>query len=119
VRELEHAIEKAVILVERDRIDAEALTDLAAGPEPAGPATGVAAGGSAGAAALAGALPDFTGLSLEDLDARWMDLERAYLQHIVRDAEGNLSKAARLARVKNRNTLISRLKRHGIGRKGG
>jgi hypothetical protein len=34
----------------------------------------------------------------------------------VRDAGGNFTQAARLARVKNRNTLIARLKRHGIGR---
>ena len=126
MRELEHAIEKAVILSERDRIGVEALPDLS-GPPPA------AAGGASGAAgALAGGLEaalaiagragggaigfDFSELTLADFDARWLETEAAYLRHLVEKAGGNFSRAARLARVKNRNTLIARLKRHGIER---
>jgi two-component system response regulator HydG len=121
VRELENLIEKAVILAERDRIDAAFLEGLlpvsdrarkeeggreaplvAASPAPADPAR----------------LGPFLGLSLEDFDRRWLDAEKGFLEGLVREARGNLSEAARRACVRNRNTLISRLKRHGIERGG-
>jgi DNA-binding NtrC family response regulator len=58
----------------------------------------------------------FAGLSLEEFDARWLEAEAAYLRHLVREAGGNISGAARLAQVKNSNTLVARLQSHGIGR---
>ncbi|HVR76240.1 MAG TPA: sigma 54-interacting transcriptional regulator [Planctomycetota bacterium] len=114
VRELENFIEKAVILAEDSRIDAPFLEGLLApsarppAPDPGLPAVGAVLVGVSLAA----------GISLEDFDRRWLEAERAYLQGIVTDAKGNLAEAARRAQVRNRNTLISRLKRHGIHGKG-
>jgi transcriptional regulator with GAF, ATPase, and Fis domain len=118
VRELEHLVERAVILAERDRLDAPFLHSLlppdARPPEAA--AVVVAPPPPAGLPPAAAALASLT---LEELDARWLDAERLYLQALVDGAGGNLAEAARRAQVRNRNTLISRLKRHGIvGKKG-
>ena len=110
VRELEHVVEKTLILTEKDRIDLEALGEI----------SGSGAGG--GAATLAtmdeGVVTpfDFAELTLEDFDQRWLETESAYLRYLVQKAQGNVSQAARLAGVRHRNTLVARLKRHGIGR---
>ena len=53
-------------------------------------------------------------ISLGDFDSRWLEAEKRYLEDLVRDCGGNLAEAARRAQVKNRNTLISRLKKHGL-----
>ena len=122
VRELEHAIEKALILTERDRIGVEALAGLGGegpGGGPASPDRERRGGrGAAPAAAPGPSLPfDFSELSLEDFDSRWLEHEASYLRSLVARAGGNYSRAARLARVKNRNTLIARLKRHRLDRR--
>jgi DNA-binding NtrC family response regulator len=133
VRELENLIEKAVILAESNRLDAgflEGLMPPAARP-PAG-AGGVDGEGRRVVAAATPRIPERAGradavpgaleaqadLSLEDFDRRWLEAERDYLAKLVEESHGNLSEAARRARVRNRNTLISRLKRHGIRGKG-
>jgi Nif-specific regulatory protein len=113
VRELEHAIEKALILSERDRIGVDALADLPGAAAALAKAPSVPPGRPAAALEEPG---EFAGMSLEDFDRRWLTAESAYLRHLVEEANGNFSQAARLARVRNRNTLIARLRRHGIGR---
>jgi transcriptional regulator with GAF, ATPase, and Fis domain/tetratricopeptide (TPR) repeat protein len=123
VRELEHAIEKALILTERDRIGVEALDTLGGEPPDSGVGAAPAGGerrrgGAAGTAAHGASLAfDFTELSLEDFDSRWLEHEASYLRSLVDRAGGNYSLAARLAQVKNRNTLIARLKRHRLDRR--
>ena len=54
--------------------------------------------------------------SLKDFDQQWANAERDYLLDLVTRANWNLSAAARLAGVRNRNSLISRLKKHGLSR---
>jgi len=111
VRELENFVEKAIILAEEARLSARFLRELL-GPGPALPSalppseelavSVVATGGAA--------------LTLEEFDRRWLAAEEHYLRDLVREAGGNLSKAARQAGVRHRNTLISRLNKHGIRR---
>jgi len=123
VRELENLIEKAVILAEKDRLDAPFLEGLlpawsSKNEGVEGPEQKTAAGEVVPARAATD-LPvkevdELSKLSLEDFDRRWLEAEKGYLERIVTDAGGNLAEAARRARVRNRNTLISRLKRHGI-----
>jgi Nif-specific regulatory protein len=129
VRELENAVEKAVILCDTDRIDRAFLVEIlpglearslaiappAAAPAPAGdtsaPARAAPIAAAAGDAAAAAALG-----TLDDFDRLWLEAERRYLVAVVERAGGNLSAASRIAGVRNRNTLISRMKKHGIGK---
>jgi transcriptional regulator with GAF, ATPase, and Fis domain len=122
VRELENLVERAVILAEKDRLDAAFLQGLL----PPAPRTGAAeAGGrpvlltkeeasrdSAPAGEAEALAPQL--LSLEEFDSRWLEAEKRYLEDLIKDCGGNLAEAARRAQVKNRNTLISRLKKHGL-----
>ena len=64
-------------------------------------------------AAAEGELPQ-----LDDFDRQWQEAERSYLLELVEKAAWNLSAAGRLAGVRNRNTLVSRLRKHGIRRPG-
>lgn len=113
VRELENLVEKAVVLAERHPIDASFLASLFPGV-PAGEGTQVAEAPAPGMKPSSS--DETTNLSLEEFDQRWRDAERAYLTDLVERSSWNLSAAARLAAVRNRNTLISRLKKHGIRR---
>jgi DNA-binding NtrC family response regulator len=98
VRELEHSLERALIL---------------AGSEPVGPEHLTF---SMGAAAPAGATPPWVpvipaeGLSLEELE------KELILQALDR-ARGNKSQAARLLGL-TRRTLYSRMERHGLRKPG-
>jgi transcriptional regulator with GAF, ATPase, and Fis domain len=132
VRELENLIEKAVILAEGGRLDGRFLASLAGAAGAAGAEAGAAgerAPAPSPAAVAAGRmsplpiLPEAglleAPLSLEEFDRAWLGAERRYLERLVEEVGGNLAAAARRARVRNRNTLISRLRKHGIGRAGG
>jgi Nif-specific regulatory protein len=124
VRELENLIEKAVILGEESRVSRSFLESLvppsarppareAAPKETLLPAEAAfskerrASGSPSGAEGA---------LTLEDFDKEWLEAEKRYLSKLVRESEGNFAEAARRARVRNRNTLISRLKKHGLGK---
>ncbi len=112
VRELENSVEKLVILAESDRIDAESLGLILPGLETEKqPAQ--KKGALVPVAAAEGELPE-----LDDFDRQWQEAERDYLLELVEKAAWNLSAAGRLAGVRNRNTLVSRLRKHGIKRPG-
>jgi DNA-binding NtrC family response regulator len=97
VRELEYALERAMILAGSDPIDAEHLAFAGAGPVPAG---------------SPGWVPEIPpeGLSLEVL-------ERELILRALERARGNKSQAARLLGL-TRRTLYSRMERHGLRRPG-
>jgi len=111
VRQLQHTVEKALILGDRDRIGVETLGELSGAASRGMPGKLPAESDRGPVAAV-----DFSDLSLAEFDARWLEMEEAYLRQLVARAGGNFSRAARIARVRNRNTLIARLKRHGIER---
>jgi len=94
VRELRSAIERAVLL---DGADLE-TTGVGTPPELAGPAAHFDASESFRAAK-------------ERVVERW---ERDYLTDLLAHAGGNVSKAARMARM-DRNHLRELLRRHGLG----
>jgi DNA-binding NtrC family response regulator len=104
VRELEHALERAMILAGSDAIEAEHLPFAHA------------AGRSPGATATAGTAPAWVpdipteGLSLEVL-------ERELILQALERARGNKSQAARLLGL-TRRTLYSRMERHGLRKPG-
>ena len=102
----------ALDLGEDERIDAEALALILPGLEPE-KIPGKKAAAPAAAPAAEGELP-----RLEDFDRQWQEAERDYLLQLVEKAAWNLSAAGRLADVRNRNTLVSRLRKHGIQRPG-
>ncbi len=98
VRELEHALERAMILAGSDPIGPEHL--------PFGPGAGAAGAPAAGGAPAW--VPDIPaeGLSLEVL-------ERELILKALERATGNKSQAARLLGL-TRRTLYSRMERHGL-----
>jgi transcriptional regulator of acetoin/glycerol metabolism len=51
---------------------------------------------------------------LDEFDRAWLEAERSYLERLVAESGGNLAEAVRRSGVRNRNTLISRLKKHGL-----
>jgi len=91
IRELEHAIERGLLLA---RGDAITLQDLP--PELSQPAQDAAAGGSEGRYRHA-----------RDL---W---ERRYFEDLLREAAGSVAKAAELAGI-HRSTLYEKLTRYGL-----
>jgi two-component system response regulator GlrR len=128
VRELENLIEKAVILAEGDRLDGAFLESLL--PPTARPSQGEwqRARGTHGGVVVVAAPESETApgsraprvesaRTLAEFDEAWLAAERAYLEDLVKSSGGNLAEASRRAQVRNRNTLISRLKRHGIGKR--
>jgi Nif-specific regulatory protein len=122
VRELENTVEKAVILAESELIDAAFLAAILP-PGDDGAARGAELGrrpengGQEPMPERAPFLPEPpAGLELAEFDRLWSRAEKEFLQALVERAGWNLTAAARLAGVKNRNTLIARLKRHGIER---
>jgi DNA-binding NtrC family response regulator len=110
VRELEHALERAMILAGSDPIGPEHLPVAGRAVPPAveaAPATASAAPG--GAPAWVPEIPA-EGLSLEVL-------ERELIVRALERARGNKSQAARLLGL-TRRTLYSRMERHGLRRPG-
>jgi two-component system response regulator HydG len=94
VRELEHAVERGLLLAQGEVIT---LADLP--PEVAQPAQEAAAGGAEGRYRRA-------------RDA-W---ERRYLEDLLREADGNVARAAELAGL-HRSTFYEKLARHGLAEK--
>jgi DNA-binding NtrC family response regulator len=121
VRELENCVEKAVILADTDRIDAAFLASILpdaahpTGQEDAVARKDVVVQPPTTAPAAPGEAADLP--TLGEFDTERLAAEKRYLERLVEAAGGNLAEAARRAGVKNRNTLISRLKKHGLGRK--
>ena len=101
VRELEYALERAMILAGSQPIELEHLSFGGSGPE--------AARGAAGAPGWVPEIPA-EGLSLEVL-------ERELILRALERAQGNKSRAARLLGL-TRRTLYSRMERHGLRRTG-
>jgi two-component system, NtrC family, response regulator HydG len=101
VRELEHALERAMILAGSDPIDVEHLNIAGSGEAAAH-----------GATAVPGWIPEIPpeGLSLEVL-------ERELILQALERARGNKSQAARLLGL-TRRTLYSRMERHGLRKPG-
>ncbi len=95
VRELEHAIESAVVLAPDGRIRVDRLP-IARGPGPGEPA-------AAGASAAEGLAEIPLGLKLEEA-------AQAYVRAVVASVGGNQSEAARLLGV-SRNTVARALRR--------
>jgi two-component system response regulator HydG len=91
IRELEHAIERGLLLAQGDAIT---LADLP--PEVAQPAQEAAAGGGEGRYRKA-------------RDA-W---ERRFLEDLLREVNGNVARAAEVAGL-HRSTLYEKLTRHGL-----
>jgi DNA-binding NtrC family response regulator len=107
VRELQNALEHAVVLLEPGQeIAAEdiPLSDAPLGEEPP-------AGAVAGLDAEA-MIREGYHAARERVIAQF---ERTYLEELVRAAEGNMSRAARLAGV-DRTTLYRLMERHGLQR---
>jgi DNA-binding NtrC family response regulator len=100
VRELRSAVERSVLLG-----DPELWRELAAAPEPA---EGAAAQGAPDELDFDPSL-SFRAVK-ERAVARW---ERAYVKELVRRSGGNLSRAARFARM-DRNHLRELLRRHDV-----
>jgi len=112
VRELEHALERAMILAGSGTIEPSHLPAgaVAAGTPGAGAAgAGARAAGADGAPAWVPEIPP-EGLSLEVL-------ERELILRALTRASGNKSQAARLLGL-TRRTLYSRMERHGLRRPG-
>jgi Nif-specific regulatory protein len=124
VRELENLMEKAVILADESHLTAAFVASLVSPatraervPQFAGETASSASpeAPAADAPSSVEAAPA-SSMALEAFDRDWRDAERRYLLELVEGAGWNLSEAARRAEVQNRNTLISRLKKHGIQR---
>ncbi len=101
VRELEYALERAMILAGSDPIDVAHLGLAGSGD-----------GAPRGAAGVPGWVPEIpaAGLSLETL-------ERELILQALERARGNKSQAARLLGL-TRRTLYSRMERHGLRKPG-
>ena len=112
VRELEHALERALILAGSDPVDVEHLPFARAGVGSGGAAGGAAAAGSGAGSGAPAWVPEIPpeGLSLEVL-------ERELIIRSLERARGNKSQAARLLGL-TRRTLYSRMERHGLRKPG-
>ena len=109
VRELEHALERALILAGSDPVDLEHLPFAAAGVGGTGRGGGPESGGVGGSPPWVPEIPP-EGLSLEVL-------ERELIVRSLERARGNKSQAARLLGL-TRRTLYSRMERHGLRKPG-
>jgi DNA-binding NtrC family response regulator len=106
VRELEHAIERAVVLAEGDTISLEDL--------PPSLSAGRALLLTEGAAGTAGG--EKRAVSFDrGYPPSWslVDVERAHIERVLEDLKGNVSLSARRLGI-SRTTLWRKLKRHGI-----
>ena len=120
VRELEHAIERAVVLAEGDTI---ALEDLP--PTLSAGQTLLLTGGGGSAAgeeqqaesSAAGTDPARAATTAFDVGypPSWslLEVERAHIERVLADLQGNISHSARRLGI-SRTTLWRKLKRHGI-----
>jgi len=114
VRELQNVVEHAVVLLEPGaEVQAEDLPFLAT----AGPGEGGGGGGGVDGALPADADHDEGGYygARDRLIAKF---DRHYLARVILRAGGNLSKAARLARI-DRTTFYRLMERHGLQRNPG
>jgi DNA-binding NtrC family response regulator len=123
IRELENALERAVVLADEDAIRLSDLPTEILRPTKRrarrGPAAvAVAAAGihsefDDGPDVHAPAATNWQAFSAEDLDGEWNAYERQRLLDVLGEAAGNKSEAARLLGMP-RSTLVSKLKKHGI-----
>ena len=117
VRELENMVEKIVVLCDDDRVSGEFVRRLLPRGEEIHGEHSIAATAPAPTSAGASPRPDAADdVTLEEFDRLWLDAERRFLLELVERSSWNLSAAGRLAGVRNRNTLVSRLKKHGLSR---
>ena len=98
VRELDHVIERAVILSTESEVQAEDLAGLSLSPGPQSPATKDAS--------MQLSYKDGKSLVLEEF-------EREYVEKILSDFDGNISKAAEFSGI-NRRTLHRLLVKHEL-----
>ncbi|HLU49699.1 MAG TPA: sigma 54-interacting transcriptional regulator, partial [Planctomycetota bacterium] len=121
IRELENLMEKVAVLAdEESAVTAETIRALDGSCARKEESIDSAPPGSPGSSH---SLPSIesrgaTPISLAEFDRLWLESERRYLLDLVETADWNVSAACRLAQVRNRNTLVSRLKKHGIERPG-
>jgi len=94
IRELKNTIERAVVLSMHDVIDVPDLIPLASMQEPAAAAT---------------AAP---GLSVTYEDAK-QDFEKSYLEHLLRQTQGNVTHAAKIA-DRYRGDVYRLMKKYGL-----
>lgn len=119
VRELEHAIERAVVLAEGDTITLEDLPPtLSAGQTLLLPAGGGSATGEEQRAESSAATgPSQAARAAFDVGypPSWslLEVERAHIERVLADLQGNISLSARRLGI-SRTTLWRKLKRHGI-----
>jgi DNA-binding NtrC family response regulator len=123
IRELENAIERAVVLADGPAITRDDLPLDIRQPTPhptrrRARATAAAAGTRARAAAAPVAswngAADADSTGEERWDAEFLGFERQRLLDALSEAKGNKSEAARLLGMP-RSTLCSKLKKHGLG----
>ena len=136
IRELRNAVERLLIMVERDAIEAEDVDALGAEPavsapapveagaaEPAGAAAqGPAAGGAAGAgvvgagaARAAGSLEPPDPSSFRALQEYKDEAERVFIMRKLKENRWNISKTARAIDTP-RSNLYKKLEQYGISR---
>jgi two-component system response regulator GlrR len=96
IRELKNTIERAVVLSMHDVIDVPDLVPLASMQEPA-------------AAAITTAAP---GLPATYEDAK-QDFEKSYLEHLLRQTQGNVTHAAKIA-DRYRGDVYRLMKKYGL-----
>jgi transcriptional regulator with GAF, ATPase, and Fis domain len=118
VRELENLIEKALILADDDEISGDFVAELLESERAPSPprASPPPFGSGESQPLLARSSAPHQLITLDEFDKEWQAAERGYLLQLVEASNWNFAAAARLARVKNRNTLISRLRKHQINR---
>ncbi len=107
VRELQNALEHAVVLLEPGQSVEAGDIPLHGGARPDGGSAHAAAEGTG-----ENLLQESYHVARENVIAQF---ERRYLSELVRAADGNMSKAARLAGV-DRTTLYRLMERHGMQR---
>jgi transcriptional regulator with PAS, ATPase and Fis domain len=113
VRELEHAIERAVVLADGDTITLEDLPPTMSAAKPLllpTPAGGLGEDGP-GTAGGAGSGPGFD----VGYPATWSlpEVERAHIERVLADVSGNVTLAARRLGI-SRTTLWRKMKAHGF-----
>jgi DNA-binding NtrC family response regulator len=125
IRELENAIERAVVLADGPAITRDDLPAEVRQPSPprrrarAGTAAASARGTGTGASSWNGSADaDTASASAEESwDAEFVGFERQRLLDALAGAQGNKSEAARLLGMP-RSTLCSKLEKHGLNDKG-
>jgi two-component system response regulator AtoC len=98
IRELKNAIERAMILVDRDTIDVDQLPIRIADPAGAGPVTRASENHQ---------------LKLPPEGAALDDIEREVIQQALQYANGNKTQASKLLKI-SRDTLRYKVKKHNL-----